>query len=594
MAALFAACTSPIEGEGLLAEGLANPFPSRAHVGADGHLDIVADAMPRVGEGGLLDVAALSWRTGFSVSQNAVVRLDDVDAAALPSWRAPNPEGGSVRLVDLDTGTWLPVFAELDAYPDQPDPRLILRPQVAITPGHDVAYVVTTAAAPRPEAFDALLGKAPHDETIAEQTLDLLERLEGMGLPREEVAVAWEVPIDDGAAATRSAIGAIDPEDFTWSIDTLREGDDAAELAYRSAEGSFTVTGVLTDEVLAVDEVGGVTRTGTWEADLWVHVPESVADAPAGTVPVMVFGHGIFGRPQFYLDDNSGRVLELADEGGYIVVATSFRGLSRDDLLLATGVANDFNTLPRLTDRLVQSQVALRTLIEAIGEGSILDDPAFHGRSGQALAAVDDPVYYGISLGGIQGALAMGLGAPIQRGALHVPGAQWSSMLDRSSNFAVLEQVLLNDVPDPADRQLLYAFSQLHWDRCDPISVSSTLASTSPVLLQESLHDEQVPNMTTRALARSAGLPSVGPVTEAAWGLEVLDAPRGPEFSGWVQFDPQEDPPDEANRPADVTDAHSTPRQWATHREQTLTWLLDGTLVHPCGDVPCTPGNSER
>ncbi|MBK8181027.1 MAG: hypothetical protein IPK67_19500, partial [Planctomycetes bacterium] len=81
--------------------------------------------------------------------------------------------------------------------------------------------------------------------------------------------------------------------------------------------------------------------TGEAEASLFVHVPESARDAAPGTVPVWIFGHGIFGDPSVYLEDETdpSAVVELSDRAGAILVATTWTGLSRVDIGPVLGVA---------------------------------------------------------------------------------------------------------------------------------------------------------------------------------------------------------------------------------------------------------------
>ncbi|MFT7521236.1 MAG: hypothetical protein ACI9MC_003387, partial [Kiritimatiellia bacterium] len=518
-------------GEGLLGTGWLDPYPSVHMVDADGHLALDADVMPNVG-GTSLPVGLTNWRTGFSVAQTAIVRLSNVDSTALPHWSNPTPGEGGVRLLDLDTGEFLPVMAELDAWPNTSrEPALIVRPLTAMTPGHRVAVVVMDEVTERPERFDGLISGAP-PESLADHEAhytELMQELADAGVAPDGVAFAWDFPIGDGTRPAVTAIEGSVADDVSWSFNSIREGDDAATTAFRSAEGVFHATGFLDDDgVLNLDATGAAQRTGVFEADIWVHIPESVKDRPAGTVPVMIFGHGIFGAPEYYLDSNNPTsTMRLADEQGYIMVASSWRGLSRKDTGLALGVAANFEQLPQLPSHLVQSQVSTRAIADAIVHGKLLDDPVFNGAQGQSLAERGRLIYYGISLGGIQGGVFLALDAPVEAGVLHVPGAMWATMLERSSNFPIFEDQVVGKVDDPFERQVLYSWSQLHWDPADPINYAENLG-TKTVLLQEALHDEQVPNLTTRSLARSAGIPAVGPSTQRPWGMEQLDAPQGP------------------------------------------------------------------
>lgn len=570
---------------GPLGLGPTNPFPSLAQVGTDGRLAL--QGMPQTRQP--LPVGRLSWRTGFSPGQTAMVVLPGVDSASLPGFVAPSAGQGSVRMVDLTASAWVPCMAELDAHPEAVDqPALLVRPLHALTVGHRVAVVVTTEAVARPPGFDP---ERPMNRAV-------LGELAGLGVMEEEVAVAWEFPIGDGSAPLRSAIEQRRRSDFPDPVFEKVRGNDGAlpPRTWRIAEGSFETTGVLGDDGrIVLERDGSITPTAKpFEASLYVHVPAGVEDAPAGTVPVVVFGHGIFQSPEAYFDveKDADGVLRLAEDLGAIVVGTTWRGLSNEDLTLALGVAGDFSRLPEMTGRLVQSQLAVREMIEALRAGSWFDDPVFHGSTGQSLPDPDHVSYYGISLGGIEGAVLMALSPPVDAAVLHVPGAMWSTMLERSSNWSLFEGVFGPAVPDPVDRQLLYSVSQLWWDPVDPIAYADQIAD-QPVLLQESVGDEQVPNLTTEALARSAGIPALVPFVDApALDTMVLPAPDG--SAALVQFDPETARPEPVNRPARRTGAHEGPRQWSGQRGQVVRFLdpeRPGQLVHLCGEQACAASN---
>jgi hypothetical protein len=226
--------------------------------------------------------------------------------------------------------------------------------------------------------------------------------------------------------------------------------------------------------------------------------------------------------------------------------------------------------------------------MRAIADGQILDDPGLLGSSGQVLFDPDQLTYYGISLGGIEGAVLWAEGgAPVDRAALHVGGAMWSTMLERSSNWSLFEVPLEVAIPDPADRQILFAYSQLLWDPVDPISWVDPLAERE-LLLQIAIHDEQVPNFTSDTLARSVGLDVLAPAVAPPQGLLPAE---GPLTRAYVQFDPQKAAPPDSNRPAPVTDAHTTPRDWPGQRHQVVDFLTTGAVSHFCGDAPCIPSN---
>ncbi|MEZ4236577.1 MAG: hypothetical protein R3F59_10555 [Myxococcota bacterium] len=579
-------------GTGLLGTGWANPFPSADLLDADGHLALRdLPATPSA-----IPVDRLAWRTGFSPGQVAVLRLPGIDDSGFAGWQAPERGAGTARMIDLTDGHDVLSFAELDAYPDAEERALLVRPLEALPYGHDIAVVVTTDAVARPPRFDALLSDHPPADLadVAPRYRDLVARLGELGVVADDIAVAWQFPVADGREPLRSAL-AQHTVPGSHTLDDVRDrdlGDEVGVHLWRAAEGTLRVQQWLDDDDgLQLGPDGTVTPLGETDADLFVYVPESVRDAPAGSVPVLVFGHGLLSEPARYLDtpDDPSAVAQLIDEGGYIAVATRWRGLTTSDSLIAAGVATDFAQFHRLTDLLVQSQVNTRTLIESVRSGELLDDPVFLGAQGQPLADPDRVVYYGISLGAIEGAVMLGNDPPLDAAAFHVGGAFWSTMLERSSDWTLFEFLITGSIPSAADRQVLYALSQLWWDPVDPVSYVDAL--DRPFLLQQSIGDEQVPNVTTDALVRSLGLPLMQPAVTVPVDVDPVDGPLPAGSRALTQFDPMTARPPPENRPAPVTDAHTIPRTWDGARLQVLDFLADGSIVHHCGASPCTADN---
>ncbi|TNE87390.1 MAG: hypothetical protein EP330_18150 [Deltaproteobacteria bacterium] len=588
----IAGCSGAEPADGLLDDGLYNPFPAPNHI-VDGHVSLDASRVPTPDGGAPMPVDRLAFRTGFSRGQTAVVWLDDVDASALPSWREPTPGEGGVVLYDLTDGRFIPVFAELDAHPDAVErPALLVRPLESLAPGHEVAVVVRTSAAERPESFQRLLDR-PHrdDRTLSDDLHETLDAVAAAGI--DDVAVAWSFPVGD--RMTSPLTSALDQVslDGAYTIDVQRiaaDGDRVGPFTARSGEGTFTVQNFLVDDQFLDLQADGTVSApvGTAQAELWVHVPESVLGADPGTVPVMIFGHGIFGQPSNYLGtSDTSAVLRVANDLGAIVVGTVWRGLEADGRLDALEVAGDFGQFPLITDRLVQAHVNQKTLLSLVRDGDLLDDPFFLG-----LADPDTVVYYGISLGGIEGQVFMAQHPPVEAAVLHVPGGVWSTMLERSTQWPIFELVMDEAVPSPHDRQLLYAFSQLFWDPVDPVSWTEEFGSEL-VLLQESIGDEQVPNMTTELLARSAGLPILEPYVRLPYDLETTgDLPSG--GAALVQFDTLYAEPLDVNRPPALTGAHQDARLFPGASAQTVEFLTPGQfgkVTHFCGANPCTTDN---
>jgi hypothetical protein len=604
------------------------PFPSMQLTVADaasatGHRLAFPEGLLPYSEGGSpIPVERLNRLDGFSVAATSVVAFPGIaiDDANLPTWHDPAEALGSecpVQLIDLDSGERLPLFAELDAHPDaEPgeSQALLIRPLQAMAFGTRHVVVLTTALkqadgspVPAPEGFAGLRDGAPHPSLAgeAERFDAMLDQLEGLDLPRSELVLAWDfvtgseevmhAQLDHVLDVVREDLPP-DPEllpDYTvddvWSVD---EGDVLSDHAWRIGAGEYQLAGFLTDEgdfELGDDDLPML--QGDHGVYWMAFVPESLRDAPAGSAPVVVFGHGILASPKMYLfyDEDPMAVQALADRLGMIFIGTKWRGLTTDDLGDAAAVAGDFGTFHHLTDKMIQG-VANASALPRLVRTRFAEADMLQASDGSGSLVDPERVYYfGISLGGINGANLMAHTSDIDHAVLHVGGAIWSTMLERSSNWTAFETMMEYGVEDPLDRQVLYAVSQLMWDPVDPITHSHDLQGLS-LLWQESMGDEQVPNLTTHALARSVGVPLLTPAVESVHGLEEIEGPLGPDATALVQFDPQKGRPHDTNRPSDDTGAHHFPRHCEQVHEQIEIFFRagsEGTIEHTCGDGPC-------
>ena len=189
---LALACTDPLPtGDGgLLGHGALWPYPS-AQVMEEGRVRIPEGLLPMVTTP--TPVERLDHRTGFSPLQTALVRLDRIDESALPTPSAPQ-RSGNVQMIDLETGRRVLSFAEVDDGGGSDGRLLMVRPLELMEYGHRIAVVVTTEVAPRPEVFQAVLdGADPIGcPEIGPRTRDLMDELDALGVPRSDVAVAWD------------------------------------------------------------------------------------------------------------------------------------------------------------------------------------------------------------------------------------------------------------------------------------------------------------------------------------------------------------------------------------------------------------------
>ena len=540
-----------------------------------------------------LPLDRLRWRDGWSPVQTSVYRPE----VAIDPTSLPGPFdvgfGGSVRLFDLTDGVEVRAFAEVDAFPDDGDGEiraLLVRPMQPMIPGHRIAAVVTTAVrtldgAPfeAPSWFTGAVDGTPaaDDPAPAGHDAALLDAVRALGADTAVFAWDWTTGHADAPMlAARQAVSV----PLTWTFDEIVPGDASDPRVAVTATGTFrTVNFLGADGLATLDAAGLPTAHGEVDADLVAFIPTSAT--PGG--PVWLFGHGIFSNPLEYLGPD-GVLTQIAYDAGAVVVATTWRGLTTKDLAIPVGVGGDFGRIPELTDRLTQGVANTLALASLVADGDLLTDPVFGG-----LGQRDALRYFGISLGGIEGATTLANADPavLRYGVFHVGGSTWSTMLERSKNWSSFEGLVEAGIESPADRQSLYALSQLFWDPVDPAVYADRLVDRE-VLWQIALGDDQVPNLTSWTLARGAGATLLSPAATPVPGLDEGAAPtRGPAVA---QFDPETTDYEGVNRPSPETNAHDLPRLWPGMQAQVRRFLDlqdPGLVIHACGSAPCSASN---
>jgi hypothetical protein len=223
---------------------------------------------------------------------------------------------------------------------------------------------------------------------------------------------------------------------------------------------------------------------------------------------------------------------------------------------------------------------------------TLKDDPALQV-NGQAVSDGTQIYYEGLSLGSIEGTTFMGLSPDVMRAALNVPGSEWSLLVFRSSAFGPLKTVLETMLPDRMDQQLAIAASQSEWDYTDSATFAPHILKDplpnvplKHILVQESVDDAQMSNVTTRVLARTMGLPGLSELVLPVFGI---DARPGPLDSAYTQWDshPARTPPVGDVALSSDNGAHTAVFKQPLAVQQVSAFLKpDGQVISTC-DGPC-------
>lgn len=514
-----------------------------------------------------IDPAAWNLRDGASpVLPIVLLPPEPLDPQTLPDEANTDrslQENSPTLLVNLATGERVRHMSELDqnAQSDA-DRALIVRPWSPLQPGARYAFALTTHTKTKS-------GKA----LVATNAMQLLLQGEPTGHPRiDSDLTAWLEARDKlaaraGGATNLVAFWPITIASVQWT--TQPAVQRAADLTQRLQSWTPAVT--ISQIEVDTDFVDDFPNLGTDSAikvapmhqDLALRIrgtfqtpwyltsadPEGVLDwqtpfanAPLVARPFVVlvprsavgkapaqwfwYGHGFLrgGCIEGCIGPQDAEFFpHLAQGLGRVAVAGDWYGLSQGEAGIAFQVSSDLSAAPKLTDKLVQGAVQTQAMTAAFVR-VIAKDPRFAHKSAagtlQDLAAASQPVqYYGNSLGGIMGTTSVALHPEVDRAVFNVPGAVWSTMMNRSSNFNAFLEVIKGTYPDAFDQQLGWALLQPHWDLSDPIHFAPLVlqpparnpARKRQALWLQSEGDSQVPNLTTGMLQRAAGVPWLGP-----------------------------------------------------------------------------------
>jgi hypothetical protein len=631
----------------LIPEVCAFPFPSMFYLAAATptgfRAALTAEALPGDVTGAEEYLERFNRADGFSIATPWLALLPGapIDRSSLPSVLdlAPSvtPESG-VQVFDRETGERVPVWAELDLHGDTAEEQtLIVRPMRALPFGRRVAVVVTDAVltttgpvpepAQAPAPFAALRDGRPTDSAVVEAMRPEYEALFSFladhDVPRERVILAWEAvtfseefalsELPPAVDAALEQVAAAPPayeivRCFTDDADeNARFGCEAQEApdqplsprTWRRIQGRVTLPSLVGDDgYVRVDESGRPAPLGSVQAEFVVNVPVSLRDAPAGSAPVVVFGHGLLTNPGRYLADDLDQngQMELAERMGAVFVGTRWTGLSDTELLAATNLIYDMGQSFTFAASLIQG-FANTVAMPLFATTSLVDEPMLEASDGAgSLIDPERVLYTGISQGGIFGTTFMALSPQVLTGVLHVPGAAYSHMLGHSVDFALFQSLLEGEVADPREQQVFLALAQRLFDVGDPINyighvVADPLTPLGPknCLWQCVVGDVQAVWYGCEMLMRTGGFAQAGPEVRDVVGLDLIDTPTAPGTSAAQFYDPQLGVPPLDNDTLVENGAHTSIRRNPEVQLQTVDYFdfeAPGRIVNHCGG-PC-------
>jgi len=613
------------------------PFPSNAFTIADDKSDtslrvnFPIDGMPKKVDGLAIDPAEWNRNDGFSPNTPILTYVAGLDAeqSKLPKWTdigTSLADDAPIVLLDTTDGTRIPLWSEIDAHAAADTDRLLtIRPAISLPEGHTFIVALrglkddSGAAIAPSDVFRAYRDGLTTDIASIEARRNEMDAtftaLAGAGVARADLQLAWSFTV----ASTRNisermlsirdtALTALGEKAPAYTITTVTP-NSADNLALQ-IDGTFTVPNYLNND----GSPGGRFHYDSTDVDALptVNPEHPTLEAPfvcnissatvAGTEPahLVQYGHGLLGD---HHEIDAGNVRDMSNEHNVVHCATKWAGMAEDDIGNAALTLASMGNFPTLADRLQQgvlNQIFLGRLMTR--DGGLADDANFQRADGSPMVDRTHLDYDGNSQGGIMGLMLAAVSPDIERAVLGVPGMNYSLLLPRSVDFDTYEAVMKPAYPNDMDRVIIFAFTQMLWDRGEGAGyvqhvTANPYAGTDAktLLLDVAFGDQQVTPLSALVEARTIGATIHRPVaadgrwaeTEAGYGLDSITYPS--TGSAIIIWDSGMAPmPEENLAPREGPDSHEDPRADADVRTQKASFLFEDTLIDVCNGAACT------
>ena len=600
------------------------PWPSSVYLDQDASMpsgfrvSIPLEAMPVNVDGYQVDPTPWNRYDGFGPSGVILAAFPSgVSADGLPPQDDPSVSLGDdspILLLNMETGDRVAFFAEVDLNTEKQDRRaLIIHPLERMQPGarHLVA-IRDTVKGPggvtleRSEAFAALLDGTrfshPLFDKVAPSYDAIFSAIEAEGVSRDELVLAWDFVTatdenltSDLLSMTQQALPAMGQSGANLTFEATEVGANPATV-FKLFNGTHDSPNFLTDgesdfSIINRDGSDRPVLDGTYDANFSAIIPACVQTAQL-PVPVVIFGHGLFGSAEDYLDDNLAQ--DIANDYCFVILAGDWIGLTNRQVVSAAYSSNDLNRSLALVEKLEQAVINFIALTQ-LAIGPLSTAPEFR-LNGEPIFDTSRVYYLGASLGGIMGGTFMAYDPVIERGALGVPGGAWSLMIERSFAWTPLQVASIAAYEDQYLYQQNVALLALSMERSDPVTTSNNVINdplpgvpAKQLLLWEAMEDSLVSNLSTEMMGRSYGIPVCGPSLRVPYGMQEQLAP---DSSGLTIYHEGVAPRTTTNvPPLQDNGTHGGINERRAVLDQVEHFFLQGEVINQCrsGDtaVPC-------
>ncbi len=602
------------------------PFPSDAFLAEDAttttgfRVNYSDTTLPGTGLMPHVEIAALNRFDGITPStqiMTAFTTVPDLTGAADQySIGDSLADDHPTILLNLDTGERVAHWVEVDVRADRPTATIVFVRTLAAL-DYDTAYGVAfsglTDTSGNPiqpsDALRAIIdGNAttsPDIESRRPAIDSLLDTLAAEGYARENVQAVWQFhtashgSILGGMLAMRSdALNRLGEQGIGCNV-TYAEpnyGDD--NKTFMRIRGTFTAPQYLEFQQHNRETPSLLNRSGDGtpvyvedaEIPFTMVIPQVLADLNESG-PLVVFGHGFLGTGE----GTSNYVSDWAEDYKVSFLATDLYGWSSSDLYtIELGIVNPLffqHQAERLQQALINKMSMIRTF------KGVCSDLAEMQHNGTNLVDSSDVHYMGYSLGGIYGSSVVAISPDIDRAALWVGGSGFSTMIERSTNFAPFQEGFSSfaGYPQRNDRALLVGVIQQLWSVTDPETYlpfaeqgyADELGPFNFISII-SVNDAQVPALSSDRAARTAGIPVLDSSARLPYGLTPAAGPiTGSAVVYWDGGYPAMPDDNSAPPPDQSSKAHNEIGPIEAVNDMVREFLLTGIINDTCADT-CT------
>lgn len=358
------------------------PFPNAIDTRPDEssptgiRLALQSEALPKeAASGKAIGTDRYNLADGFSPATPILAYFPEaIDPQSLPFLLNPetslSPDSATV-ILDMETKELVAHFAEVDEKVEEGERQaLLIRPLKRLEAGRRYAVAITRSirtlegtVPTSPPLWSSIVNGTASDDRAkaqAERMPEILAALASAGIQKDDLVLAWDFVTASDQHITGNllrmrelALPEIGDEGIGYEIEKIEE--KPSEHVLRRIVGTYQVPRFLSqtdasvaEATLDLDDDGLPQWFGdTYDVPFSLIIPESAAEGP---LPLMIFGHGLFGSGVDYM--RMERIQEVANKYRWVVAATDWTGLSKWELpgdgtsAAAVAAISDLNNLP--------------------------------------------------------------------------------------------------------------------------------------------------------------------------------------------------------------------------------------------------------